>query len=136
MRYRALNFSRLLSPLLCLGLLSYVAAGQRHDPRERDERSVVHQVSLGARYAHASGFFASWESAWTGQNLHDDASWMDGDSVWRHDLWAGWRFLRRKAEVAVGLLNLTDEDYRVYPLNEFAPSYRDRIVAVTGRFAF
>ncbi|MBL9126552.1 MAG: FecR domain-containing protein, partial [Verrucomicrobiales bacterium] len=100
---------------------------------ERDERSVLHQVSLGARYMHASGFFASWESAWTGQNLHDDASWMDGDSVWRHDLWAGWRFLRRKAEVAVGLLNLTDEDYHIYPLNEFAPSYRDRTVAVTGR---
>jgi len=36
MRYRAFNISRLLSPLICMAMLVYVAAQQRHDPRERD----------------------------------------------------------------------------------------------------
>jgi len=33
-------------------------------------------------------------------------------------------------------LNLTDEDYRLYPLNYFGETYRERTAAVTGRFAF
>jgi len=102
----------------------------------RDERSVLQQLTLGARYQHPTGFFSSWESVWTHQSNHRDAAWMAGDDFWRHDVWVGWRFLRRKAEVAVGVLNLTDEDYRLYPLNYFGETYRERTAAVTGRFAF
>jgi len=101
-----------------------------------DERSVLNQLTLGARYQRPEGFFGSWESTWSHQSNSGDAAWMEGDSFWRHDVWVGWRFLRRKAEVAVGMLNLTDEDYRLYPLNYFGETYRERTVAVTGRFAF
>jgi hypothetical protein len=102
----------------------------------RDERSVLNQLALGARYQHPTGLFASWESVWSHQSNHGDAAWMAGDDFWRHDVWVGWRFLRRKAELAAGILNLTDEDYRLYPLNYFGETYRERTVAVTGRFAF
>lgn len=102
----------------------------------RDERSLLNQVSAAARYQHPVGFFGTWESVWTHQSNHRDAAWMEGDAFWRHDVWLGWRFLRRKAELAVGVLNLTGEDYRIHPLSEFSPGYRDRTVAVTGRFAF
>jgi hypothetical protein len=102
----------------------------------RNEHSVMDQVSFGARYQRPEGFFASWESAWTQQSDSRDAAEMTGDNFWRHDLWVGWRFLRRKVELAVGILNLTDEDYRLYPLNYFGETYRERTVAVTGSFAF
>jgi tetratricopeptide (TPR) repeat protein len=102
----------------------------------RNERSVLNQVTFGARYQRPEGFFASWESAWTHQSNSRDAAEMTVDDFWRHDLWVGWRFLRRQAELAVGVLNLTDEDYRLYPLNYFGETYRERTVAVTGRFAF
>ncbi|MGE4180988.1 MAG: FecR domain-containing protein [Limisphaerales bacterium] len=102
----------------------------------RDERSVLGQLTLGARYQLPVGFFGSWESTWTDQSNHGDAAWMAGDSFWRHDVWVGWRFLQRRAEVSVGVLNLTDEDYRLYPLNYYGETYRERTVAVTGRFAF
>lgn len=106
------------------------------DDFARDERSVLNQCILGLRYQHPIGFFGSWESSWSHQSNHGDGAWREGDDFWRHDVWVGWRFLRRRAEVSVGVLNLTDEDYRLHPLNYFGETYRERTVAVTGRFAF
>ena len=101
-----------------------------------DQRSVLQQLALGARYQHPCGFFASWESVWNRQTLHDDLAGLAGDDFWQHNARAGWRFLQRRAELAVGVLNLTDEDYRLHPLNNHPETYRDRTLTVSGRFAF
>lgn len=112
-------------------------AGSPFFPEQRRrERSVLHELGLGARYQLPAGFFASWESRWTRQSNHEDAGGLAGDDFWQHDVWVGWRFGRRHAELAVGILNLTDQDYRLHPLNDFQETYRDRTVAVSGRFGF
>lgn len=104
-------------------------------------RSVLNTLEWGVRFNHPSGFFARWDSVWNRQSNRDDAgaaSWGGGpgDDFWQHNLWLGWRFLRRHAELAIGLLNLTDEDYQLHPLNWHPETYRDRTVAVSGRFSF
>jgi tetratricopeptide (TPR) repeat protein len=100
------------------------------------ERSIVQQLTGSVRYHHPSGFFASFDSTWTHQSNQLAASPYPGDDFWQMDAWVGWRFLRRQAEVAVGVLNLTDADYRLYPLNDLTEPYRDRTLAVSVRFAF
>lgn len=62
-------------------------------------------------------------------------SGLDGDEFGQHDAWAGWRFWQRRAELAVGVLNLTDQDYRLHPLNFYPETYRERTFAVSGRFS-
>lgn len=102
-------------------------------------RSVLQQARLSARYHHPSGYFARWESVWNQQSNHDSAADPNygggpGDDFWQHNLWTGWRFFRRRAELAVGILNLTDRDYRLHPLNHHLEPYRDRTFAVSARF--
>jgi Tfp pilus assembly protein PilF len=99
-------------------------------------RSVLNQIELAARFNHPCGFFARWESVWTRQSNHDDVAHLAGDNFWQHNLSAGWRFHRRHAEVAVGILNITDQDYQLYPLNYYAETYRDRTAVATVRFSF
>jgi len=67
-RNRAFNFSRLLSPLICLGLLGYVAAGQRNDPRERDF------VAFHAAVKDAVNEIPTAVGAWVGENREVPAS--------------------------------------------------------------
>lgn len=100
------------------------------------ERSILHRADFGARWNGPQGFFASWESVWSQQSNLEDASTRNGGDFWQHNVWVGWRFARRRAEVAFGVLNLTDEDYRLYPLNYYPETYRERTFALSGRFAF
>jgi tetratricopeptide (TPR) repeat protein len=116
--------------------LANPGAGAGGGTLDSDQRSVLQQLALGARYQHPRGLFASWESVWNRQTNHDDIASLAGDDFWQHNVRAGWRFWQRRAEVAVGLLNLTDEDYRLHPLNYYAETYRERTLTVSGRFAF
>lgn len=114
-------------------------AGVEDSPVHR--RSVLQQLDLSARFNHPSGIFARWDSIWNHQSNYEDAAEPrygggPGDDFWQHNLWVGWRFHRRHAEVAVGILNLTDQDYRLHPLNYYPETYRDRTYAASLRFNF
>ena len=50
--------------------------------------------------------------------------------------YAGYRFPRRMAEVKVGLLNITGQDYRLNPLNLYYDLPRQRTLAVSLKFYF
>ncbi|MCI0533959.1 MAG: TonB-dependent receptor [Verrucomicrobiales bacterium] len=81
------------------------------------QSSVLHQLELAARYHHPSGFFGHWESVWTCQSNHGDFAFLSGDNFWQHNFWLGWRFHQRDAELSVGLLNVTGQEYQLHPLN-------------------
>jgi Tfp pilus assembly protein PilF len=98
------------------------------------ERSVLHQLQLEARFNHPCGAFATFTSTWNHQSNSDLR--LPGDDFWQQDVWVGYRLLRRRAELSVGVLNLTAQDYRLHPLNLYADTYRDRTVALRARFAF
>lgn len=105
--------------------------------QETNERSTLHQVTLSLNYQHSGGFFALWESAWNHQENSGYANpSRPGDDFWQHNLWAGYRFPRRRAEVRVGVLNLADRDYRLNPLNLYNALPRGRTAVVSLRLNF
>lgn len=104
---------------------------------EQSERAVLHQVALTASYLHSSGVFGAWESSWYRQhNSGYSGSLGSGDDFWQHDLWLGYRLPRRHAELRLGLLNVTDQDYRLNPLNSYLALPRGQTVAASLRLNF
>jgi Flp pilus assembly protein TadD len=98
------------------------------------ERSILHQLQLDARFNHPCGAFATFTSTWNHQSNSDRL--LSGDDFWQHDIWIGYRLLQRRAEVSVGVLNLTGQDYRLHPLNLYSDTYRERTLAIRARLTF
>ncbi len=110
----------------------FPAGGQR----DYDWEAVLHQVHLAAHYYHPCGFFGSFETLWNHQSNHGYSGTRPGDDFWQFNLFAGYRFPRRQAELQLGLLNLTDQNYRLNPLNLTAYLPRSRTLAVSFKFSF
>lgn len=107
------------------------------DPSARtDESAWLHEIDLGVRYHHRSGFFARGEARWRRQDNRRDASGLRDADLWQFDLWAGWRLAQRRLEASIGLLNLSDRNYRLNPLNATMDLPRERMVATQLRFNF
>jgi outer membrane receptor for monomeric catechols len=98
--------------------------------------AVLHQVSLEAIYNHPSGFFGDFQALWYHQSNHGYSPAIGGDDFWQLNLFAGYRFHGRKAELSVGILNLTDQDYRLNPLTLYNELPRERTLAVRFSFSF
>jgi hypothetical protein len=102
----------------------------------RDVTAVLHQVRLFVNFNHPTGLFASVNGLWTQQSNQGYEPDIPGDDFWQLNLYAGWRFWRRHAEVRVGLLNVTDQDYQLNPLNLYNELPRDRTLAANLKFYF
>src|ERR1041385_1435155 len=98
-------------------------------PRQRLE-GVLHQVNLYAIYNHPSGFFAKGEANWYGQNSEGYTPDLPTQDFWQFNALFGYRFPRRKAEVTLGVLNITDQNYHLNPLNFYNEPPRERTQAV------
>ena len=105
--------------------------------QEQNEHSTLHQVALSLNYQHPRGCFSQWESVWSRQENSGYANpARPGDPFWQHNVWVGYRFPRRRAELRVGVLNLADTDYRLNPLNYYQVLPRGRTVVVSLRLNF
>ena len=105
-------------------------------PRDTTRRALLHQLNLFAIYNHASGFFTAAEAVWWTQRNRADDSALSDENLWQFNVFAGYRFPRRRAEIRLGLLNLTDEDYRLNPLSPHAELARRRTLTVDCKFSF
>lgn len=104
--------------------------------RSQHLESTLQQVQLYLVYNHPSGFFGEAGALWTAQDNRGYEPALPGDDFWQFNLWGGYRFPRRRAEIRLGVLNLTDQDYRLNPLNLTAELPRERTFAASLRFAF
>jgi hypothetical protein len=104
-------------------------------PRQ-DLESTLHQVQLFAVYNHDSGGFGRLEALWSTQSNQGYAPARPGDDFWQLNAFLGYRFPDRRAEIRLGLLNLTDQDYRLNPLNLIAGLPRDRTFTASLRLNF
>jgi predicted Zn-dependent protease len=84
---------------------------------DQNNRVVLQHGQLFLIYNHPCGFFAEWSSDWYHQDNHGYSPGLPGDDFWQHNVFAGYVFPHRRAELRLGLLNLTDQDYRLNPLN-------------------
>lgn len=98
--------------------------------------AVLNQALLFANYNHRCGFFARSEGVWFSQSNHGYSPDLPGDDVWQFNVFAGYRFPRRQAEIMVGLLNISDQDYKLNPLNYYVDYPRDRTMVVSAKFNF
>ena len=113
---------------------SAVAYGGFH--RQQELEATLHQVNLFALFNHPSGVFAQFDSLWTAQSNHGYDPDIPGDDFWQFNFQVGYRFPRRQAEVRLGVLNLTDQDYRLNPLNLTSELPRERTLLASLRFSF
>jgi len=102
----------------------------------QDEEATLHQLTLFVNYNHPCGFFAQFQSIWSAQSNHGYSPDQPGDNFWQHNIAVGYRFPRRRAEVQIALLNLTDRDYRLNPLNLYSELPRERTFAASLKFNF
>ncbi len=104
--------------------------------RQEHLAAVLHQLSFNALYNHASGFFAGASATWNRQSNHGYTPDIPGDDFWQFNVEGGWRFLRRRLEIRTGVLNLTDRNYRLNPLNLTSEPSRGREMFVGVRLSF
>ena len=102
----------------------------------RDLEATLHQLHLFGVFNHPSGFFSSAGAVWTSQSNKGYSPDRPGDDFWQFNIEAGWRFARRRVELRLALLNLTDQDYNLNPLNLTAELPRERTLAAGLRFNF
>jgi hypothetical protein len=98
--------------------------------------ATLHQLVLFAGFQHENGFFGQAESIWRAQDNQADLAGLRDADFWQFNLYAGYRFPRRRAELRLGLLNLTDRDYHLHPLNLTAEVPRERMLFVSFKFNF
>ena len=70
--------------------------------RGSGREGTLNQVDLTAIYNHPCGFFAEGEALWFDQSNGGYTPAEPGDDFWQFNLFAGWRFPRRKAEAVRG----------------------------------
>jgi tetratricopeptide (TPR) repeat protein len=102
----------------------------------QETEAILHQLQLQAIYNDRSGFFARIEALWNHQNNAGYDPDIPDDDFWHLNLFAGYRFPRRKAELMIGLLNLTDQDYQVNPLNLYRELPHERTLMARLQFSF
>lgn len=105
------------------------------EPRQRTE-GVLHRLGLSAVYNHPCGFFARGDALWYHQNNKGYSPAEPGDDFWQLNALVGYRFCHRTAELSAGVLNITDQDYHLNPLNLYNELPRRRTLAVRFQLAF
>jgi len=98
----------------------------------QEDAAVLHELDLSARYSHPCGFFAEAQALWFAQDNRD----LPDEDFWQFNVFAGYRFAKRRAELRVGGLNLPGRDYRLNPLNLHAELPRERTLLVSFKFNF
>jgi hypothetical protein len=70
-------------------------------------------LDLHAIYNNRCGFFAQFQALWNRQSNQGYVPDIPGDDFWQLNVFVGYRFPRRKAELMIGLLNIANQDYRL-----------------------
>src|SRR5262249_26291882 len=105
------------------------------------DEGVLQQLDLSALYTHPCGFFAQAQGLWfhqrsEQQHLDRPSVELPDEDFWQLNLFVGYRFAQRRAELLVGGLNLTDQDYHLNPINLHAELPRARSLLVQFKFNF
>ena len=102
----------------------------------QDVSATLHQVDLFVRFNYASGLFSQFDALWSQQSNRRYSPDIPGDDFWQFNAYVGYRFLQRRAEFKLGLLNITDQDYRLNPLTLYSELPRERTLAASFKFYF
>jgi tetratricopeptide (TPR) repeat protein len=92
--------------------------------------SILHHLNLHATFNHPLGLFATAEAEWYSQGNSGYLPELPGSDFWQFNVFFGYRFLQRRAEVTIGVLNLANKDYRLSPLTIYSDLPRKRTLTL------
>jgi len=98
------------------------------------QHNDLHETSGYVLFNHPSGLFARADATWYHQ-INSQAG-QPGDDFVQENLYVGYRFLHRHAELMFGILNLSGQDYHLNPLNTYMELPRERRYIVRLNFVF
>lgn len=105
-------------------------------PVDISVNSLLQTVRLYAIVNHSSGLFGGMEGVYYDQENRDFPQPVGHESFWDANVWMGYRFPQRRAELRLALLNLTDHDHRLHPLNAVGALPRVRTLTVSLKLEF
>ena len=76
------------------------------------------------------------EANWYHQHNGGYTPALVGDDFCQENIFGGYRFAHNRAEVMVGILNLSGQDYHLNPLSTYAELPRERAFYTRVRFQF
>jgi Tfp pilus assembly protein PilF len=97
------------------------------------ENSTLNELSLFANFYLPCGFFSQFQANWWDQ---ENIASMDqpGDSFYQLNLYTGYRFKRRHAELTLGILNINNSDYNIDPITYFLEQAHNRTFVASFKF--
>ncbi|HEX3988021.1 MAG TPA: TonB-dependent receptor, partial [Verrucomicrobiae bacterium] len=99
------------------------------------EDSTLNELSFFANFYVPCGFFSQFQANWWKQE-NIAAMGEPGDSFAQFNLYAGYRFPRRHAEVMVGVVNIGNQDYNIDPVTYFLEQAHSRTFVASFKFNF
>ena len=75
-------------------------------------------------------------SIWSQQSNEGYSPDLTGDDFWQHNIFLGYRFLQRRAEARVGILNIADQEYQLNPLTLYNELPRERTLTLSLKLFF
>jgi hypothetical protein len=129
-------------PFVLLGAACPVLSAQTNEgvdillSKGRALEATLHQAHLQLIYNHPVGLFAQAGALWTAQDNRAQSPGLPDEDFWQFNLLAGYRFPHRQAEIRLGVLNLTGQDYHLNPLNLTADLPSERTFVASLRFSF
>ena len=103
---------------------------------QADSLGYLQQLNLLVHFNHPSGFFGRAGAVWSAQSNQGFVAGLAGDEFWQFNALMGYRFLQRRAEASVGVLNIADQDYQLHPLNLYYELPRERTFVASLKFNF
>jgi Tfp pilus assembly protein PilF len=105
------------------------------------ENSTLNELSLFANYYLPCGFFSQiqgnyWDQHNAYNNFTATGASEPGDEFWQCNIYAGYRFARRHAEAAVGVVNLFNQDYNIDPVTYFLEQAHNRTFVASLKLSF
>ena len=97
---------------------------------------TLHTLDLHAIYQHPSGFFTRADGLWNRQQNGGSLAALNGADFWQCNILLGYHFARRQATATVGVLNITDQNYQLSPINLHNELPRERTLYAKLSFAF
>jgi Tfp pilus assembly protein PilF len=145
-KYLLVNFNQLLGEGFVLGASYLITRAELQTSLPEipasipgsggNQKATLQQLGGYLLYNHPGGFFARFDARYYHQSNQGYAPALPGDSFVQLNVQAGYHFFRRRAELSVGILNLTDQDYRLNPLTYYSELPRERVFAVNFGFRF
>lgn len=98
--------------------------------------STLQEVDGYFLFNHSSGFFARFDAHWYGQNNNGWTPAEPNSSFFQENIYGGYRFAHRRAELQLGILNLAGGGYNLNPLTPYLELPRKRVLEARFNLIF